>query len=215
MTLPQNGTLRIVEAYDVEKLTLAGWVLLQILEEDTVQQVLEQHQPDTPMGQSFVPPPVMLHRCISLKTHRYVMHLEQGSVVDQLNTQLAEQKKLLDERDRLLAEKDKELKVEREALAQSCRTNNDLSDTISKQNDHWRALTDQNKVLQNELDALRANHAPFLDDLSKIIKALGVGRLSQILGREVTDPDPIPEDQLKNTYERLLEEDDDANAQAG
>ena len=204
MKFPQTGVIKVVHEGEVETMTKSGWVLLTILTESIYCPGIDEHQPAMPMGQSYMPGKVTLSKAMALRTHRYVMHLETGSLAEQLVAQME-----------LLAVKEKELVVERLALAHQCQISNEQVGTIEKQNELGRTLKAKQEELEKKAGQLANGMEPLLADLSKLYKTLGKDRVREILGREIEDPDPTPEDQIKNTYQRLLEEENDENNQTG
>jgi len=199
MKYPKTGTIQIVTASEVEALTRKGWALLEILPESNPCMTFDQ----TVAGASMAL--MSVQKTVVTRTHRYVMHLEQGSPAERVVE--------LEER---LAALEKQAGTAETARAQQAKQIDEQAATIERMSDLYRKQTEELRVARLERSEYGESRALHLADLSRTIKALGATRLSQILGREVVDPDPVPEEQIKGTYQRLLEEeDDDENTTAG
>jgi predicted RNase H-like nuclease (RuvC/YqgF family) len=207
MKYPKTGLIQIVPEKEVHALTSQGWSLLEVLSGSEILYGLEkQPQPMSAAAtiQTYNTPMVPTMRAFVGRANRFVMHLEQGSLNEQLSAKSVE----------LEAKSQEWVKLEAELK----RDYQSQTETLEKLRDKWKGLSvemDSLKKENNELGVkaatLSALVTPLLEDLSRCFKALGKDRVREILGREIEDPYPTPEDQIKNTYQRLLENEDENN----
>lgn len=204
------GPVKVVDESELH-LTQKGWRLVAVLQQEETAPVFDQEQP------LHVPEPnygnhistVMVTRYVVVKKTCFLLHMDQeqadyragiAAELEKAKTVAAEQWKLAAE-----AEQGRQKLFEEAATLRRLLVSGDeATATLRAQ---VRQLQTSLAEKDRELDSIltRTKEGLVLQDWAAVVKAIGVDRISQIVGREVEDPDPLLPEQVPTAYDRLLE----------
>jgi hypothetical protein len=166
-----TGRLKIVQAEEIEALTLSGWRLVLTYQDTVLWPYMETEPPppQTTYSTSYTSNmAVQVTRCKPCTATRFVMQLDEQNALAQMNNDLESVKKALEN--------------EKNAHRQ---THRDLDAQAKKVTEAKKAVDEysqKNTSFASQLDTARTSNRKLESDIAKIRTAVGELKLKEILG---------------------------------
>lgn len=201
------GPVQVVDEEGLH-LTTAGWRLVAILQQEETTPVFDQEQP------LHVPEPnygnhistVMVTRYVVVKKTCFLLHMdqEQADYRAGISAELEKAKIAAVEQRSLAVEAEQGRQKLFEEAATLRRLYASANETVATVQGQVSQLQETLRARTAEIDKLKTTTAVL--EWNAVVKAIGADRISQIVGRQVEDPDPLLPEQVPTAYDRLLEE---------